>query len=67
MRENLIAERREQFFIKVLNVASKLGAIGKVVISDKSKAPALKKHERDVLILIMERFDHMISKDNRGL
>lgn len=66
MRANLVAEERVRFITEVLSIAAKHGATGQVTISDTTKQLATKsadKHEMDVLVMALERFNYSISSD----
>ncbi|RVG25057.1 hypothetical protein [Sinorhizobium meliloti] len=66
MRENLIGSGRAEFFETVLRLAADHGAKGQVTISDKTKGLASKnsgKHETDVLLMALERFNGVIRGD----
>jgi hypothetical protein len=66
MRENLIEERREQFFNDALKLAAQHGAAGLVTVSDATKGLATgqaKTPEMDVLIMTLERFDLALGQD----
>lgn len=66
MRENLVAEHRVEFFTRVLDLAAQHGAVGQVTISDTTKGLATgsaQKHEMDVLVMTLERFDYSIAND----
>lgn len=66
MRDNLIEDRRTEFFQRVLALAADHEAVGMVTIADRSRSMATGKapnHEMDVLIMAMERFDKTLGKD----
>ncbi|WEX78118.1 hypothetical protein PYH37_002970 [Sinorhizobium numidicum] len=66
MRENLIGADRVAFFERVLTLAGDYGARGQVTISDTTKGLASKnsvKHETDVLLMALERFNYSIRGD----
>lgn len=66
MRENLIKERREQFFNEALKLAVQHGATGIVTVSDATKGFATGKAETaemDVFVMTLERFDWALAQD----
>jgi hypothetical protein len=66
MRDNLVRDRREQFFNEVLKLAAQHGAIGLAAVSDATKGLAIPKArtaEMDVLIMTLERFDLALGLD----
>ena len=66
MRDNLVGDRREQFFNEVLKLAAQHGAIGLAAVSDATKGlaiPKAKTPEMDVLIMTLERFDMALGLD----
>jgi hypothetical protein len=70
MRDNLVAERRESFFRKVLEAAAQHDALGQVTICDSSKRMATRKaktHEMDVLVMALERFDWVLQRGDLGM
>jgi hypothetical protein len=67
MRDNLIEDRRVEFFQRALALAEAHQAVAMVTIADKSRGMATGKasnHEMDVLIMAMERFDKTLGKDH---
>lgn len=67
MRDNLIEERRAEFFQRALALAEAHEAVAMVTIADKSRNMATGKassHEMDVLIMAMERFDKTLGKEH---
>jgi hypothetical protein len=70
MRENLVNDRRQQFFRDVLDLAAKSGALGQVTISDSTKNLATKHadtHEMDVLVMALERFNWILREQDIGM
>ena len=70
MRENLIEQRRTDFYREVLSLAKEHGVIGQVCIADPSKnfaTKTAKSSEMDVLSMAMERFDWLIPANDQGM
>ncbi|WP_105386075.1 hypothetical protein [Neorhizobium alkalisoli] len=66
MRANLIGEDRVRFITDVLMLAAEHGAVALANVSDTSKRLATKnadKHEMDVLVMALERFNYSIGND----
>jgi hypothetical protein len=66
MRANLVGEDRVRFITDVLTLADEHGAAGLVNVSDTTKQLATKnadKHEMDVLVMALERFNYSIKND----
>lgn len=66
MRANLVGEDRVRFITDVLTLAGKYGAVALVNVSDTTKQLATKsadKHEMDVLVMALERFNYSIKSD----
>lgn len=60
MRDNLILEKREKFFVQALSLTEKHGAKASVVIEDTNRRPAMsdKSPEEDVVCMFLERVDN---------
>ena len=64
MRDNLVSERRTEFFRAVLRFAAEAGAKAHVSIEDKTRRPATRRslpHEHDVVVLALERFNNFLT------
>ena len=64
MRDNLVGDRREAFFRRVLETAAEAGAQGQVMICDSAHQLANRvaaNHEIDALIMSLERFDRVLA------
>lgn len=65
MHDNLVADGREQFFTRSLELAVDLDVTAVVVIEDLSRSPATNRdieHEMDATVLLLERVDNMLSQ-----
>jgi len=66
MRTNLVGADRVRFITDVLSLAANHGAVALVNVSDTTKQLATKsadKHEMDVLVMALERFNYSIKND----
>lgn len=69
MRENLVGEKRAQFFDEVMGLAQRHGATAIVTVSDATKGLATGKatnSEMDVLVMTLERFN-LALEQNSGM
>ena len=70
MSKNLVDERRQEFFMRVLGLAQENGAAATVIIEDTNRATAMKteSHEIDAIQLFLERaHNQLVSRQCIGM
>jgi hypothetical protein len=68
MRNSLVAERRQEFFLAALATAARMGVQVQVTIADETRGMATGRapnHELDTILLAMERLDGRLRSTNK--